>query len=77
MTEHHDHAGDHDHGAEPHEHHHVPYPDAVRSYRADKDEYLRTSDGSPIPVADRSTFAGLPRSARQPQSSRSSAMRRF
>ena len=60
MTESHDHAGDHDHGAEPHEHHHVPYPDAVRSYRADKDEYLRTSDGSPIPVADRPTFGGLP-----------------
>ena len=32
----------------------------MRSYRADKDEYLRTSDGSPIPAADRPTFAGLP-----------------
>ena len=60
MTEHHDHSGDHDHTVEPHEHHHVAYPDALRSYRADKDEYLRTGDGSPIPVADRPTFGGLP-----------------
>jgi uncharacterized protein len=53
--EHHDHAE--------HEHHHehtVSYEDAVELFRADKDEYFRSSPGSPIPAAERDEFAGLP-----------------
>ena len=35
-----------------HEHHHtVSYPDAVMEFRADKDAYFRTANGSPIPAA--------------------------
>jgi uncharacterized protein len=58
MTHDHEH---HDHHE--HEHHHhepVDYPDAVRAYRADKDEAFRTSRNSPLPVADRASFSGLP-----------------
>jgi hypothetical protein len=51
----HDHAG-HDHSG----HEHVAYPDAVASYRADKDDYFRQSPGSPIPAEGRGAFAGLP-----------------
>jgi uncharacterized protein (DUF1684 family) len=51
----HDHAG-HDHAG----HAHLSYPDAVANYRANKDEFFRESDGSPIPAADRPTFLGLP-----------------
>jgi len=59
----HDHA-EHDHGAhdhEGHEHHHehVDYPDAVRAFRADKDDAFRGHD-SPLPPAERETFMGLP-----------------
>ena len=59
----HDHAehehAEHDHAA--HEgHEHVDYPDAVANYRAEKDEFFRTAHGSPLPVADRDAFAGLP-----------------
>jgi hypothetical protein len=54
--EHHD-----DHGHEHHhDHEHVDYPDAVRAYRADKDEYFRTGQRSPIPEAERGRFEGLP-----------------
>ena len=52
---HDDHAG-HDHAA----HAHLSYPEAVANYRANKDEFFRESDGSPIPAADRPTFLGLP-----------------
>ena len=51
----HDRAG-HDHAG----HEHISYPDAVRNYRADKDEYFREADGSPLPAAERATFLGLP-----------------
>jgi uncharacterized protein (DUF1684 family) len=45
-----------------HEHHHTPldYADAVRAFRSDKDEFFRTSPGSPIPEAERAGFAGIP-----------------
>jgi uncharacterized protein (DUF1684 family) len=53
-----------DHAHDEHEHHHdhehVDYPDAVRAYRSDKDAYFRTGAHSPIPAADRPSFAGLP-----------------
>jgi uncharacterized protein (DUF1684 family) len=51
----------HDHEGHDHEgHEHVAYPDAVASYRADKDDYFRRGDGSPIPAAERGAFTGLP-----------------
>jgi hypothetical protein len=56
------HAG-HDHGEHEHDHaghEHVDYPSAVASFRADKDEYFRSAHDSPIPAAERQTFAGLP-----------------
>jgi uncharacterized protein (DUF1684 family) len=47
--------------AEHHEHHHtLSYPDAVRRFRADKDEYFRTGEGSPVPAAEREAFGGIP-----------------
>ena len=43
------------------EHHHVlSYADEVRRFRADKDTYLRTGHDSPVPAADRASFAGVP-----------------
>ena len=43
------------------EHHHtVAYADAIEQYRADKDAYFRGGGGSPIPVAHRMSFAGIP-----------------
>jgi uncharacterized protein (DUF1684 family) len=55
---------DHEHGHEhEHEHHHhapLAYPDAVQAFRTDKDEFFRTSQGSPIPEAERAGFTGLP-----------------
>ena len=45
---------------EHHHHEHVSYPDAVRNYRADRDEMFRSNAGSPIPVGDRAAFTGLP-----------------
>src|SRR5262245_46810240 len=52
MTEHHEHH---------HEHHHaMSYADTVRQYRADKDDYFRTGQGSPLPAEERATFTGIP-----------------
>ena len=60
MTEHdHDHDADHDHEHHHHEHT-MSYPDAVKSFRADKDDFFGTSPHSPIPVEERSGFTGLP-----------------
>ena len=56
---HHDHDHDHDRGHD-HDHEPVEYATAVESYRADKDHYFRHGEGSPIPVAERDAFAGLP-----------------
>jgi uncharacterized protein (DUF1684 family) len=58
----HDHAG-HDHGAHDHDHgghEHVAYPEAVANFRAEKDDYFRHAHDSPIPVAEREAFTGLP-----------------
>jgi len=55
----HDDPAGHDHGDHA-GHQHVAYPDAVAGYRAEKDEFFRNEYGSPIPEADRGTFAGLP-----------------
>jgi len=48
---------DHDHG---HHEHSMSYEDAVARFRADKDAYFKTANGSPIPVAKREAFEGLP-----------------
>jgi uncharacterized protein len=57
----HDHEHDHDHE---HEHHHHggphDYVGAVQAFRQEKDDYFRSSKGSPIPAAERDTFEGLP-----------------
>jgi len=53
------HHDDHDHGGHA-DHHHVPYPEAVRAYRADKDDAFRLDPGSPIPAEQREAFVGLP-----------------
>ena len=45
---------------EHHEHQHIDDPSAVRAYRADKDEAYRKSPRSPVPEAERATFAGIP-----------------
>jgi uncharacterized protein (DUF1684 family) len=58
MTEHDGHDHGHDHA---HEHRHtVSYEDAIAEYRQDKDEFFRTSHGSPVPEAERAAFDGLP-----------------
>src|SRR5215211_1898233 len=47
--------------AHDHEHHHsLSYADTVRAYRADKDDFFRSSPGSPVPAAERASFEGLP-----------------
>lgn len=53
---------DHDHGDhdDHHGHEHVDYPTAVGLYRADKDDYFRSADDSPIPHDQRHEFIGLP-----------------
>lgn len=64
----HEHAPEHEddhsgHGHDEHDHsghEHVDYPTAVSMYRADKDEYFRSSPGSPVPAAERESFQGLP-----------------
>jgi uncharacterized protein (DUF1684 family) len=52
--------GSHDHEHEHHHHAPLAYPDAVQAFRADKDEFFRTSQNSPIPEAERAGFTGLP-----------------
>lgn len=54
---------EHDHGHD-HEHHHhehrLDYPDAIEAFRAEKDAFFKSAHGSPVPVAERETFTGLP-----------------
>ena len=51
---------EHEHHHHDHEHVPVAYQDAVEGFRLDKDEFFKTMPGSPIPVAERATFTGLP-----------------
>ncbi|MFL5778173.1 MAG: DUF1684 domain-containing protein [Chloroflexota bacterium] len=54
-------AHEHEHHDHDHEHHHtLSYEDAVAQFRADKDEFFKTSPGSPVPEAEREGFTGLP-----------------
>jgi hypothetical protein len=60
MTDSHD---DHDHEHHHHHHHeHQPldYTEAIEAFRAEKDAFFKSSHGSPIPIAEREAFAGLP-----------------
>jgi uncharacterized protein (DUF1684 family) len=46
-----------------HEHHHdhvLSYADAVSRFRADKDAFFASANGSPVPPEARATFSGLP-----------------
>ena len=56
--EHTDEDGGHEH--DHHAHRPMDYAEAVEAFRAEKDEYFRTSDGSPVPAAERAGFTGLP-----------------
>ena len=60
--EQHEHEHDHDHDEHHHHHEHRPlsYEEAVASFRADKDAFFGSDPGSPVPEAERPTFAGLP-----------------
>src|SRR6185436_6621281 len=67
MTEHehneHDGHDHHEHPAHDHHEHHehvVSYPDAAMQYRAQKDADYKSGLHSPIPVAEREAFSGLP-----------------
>jgi uncharacterized protein (DUF1684 family) len=61
MTEHDHDEHDHEHHEHEHQHHeHISYGDAVTQFRADKDDYYRSGDHSPIPADQRETFEGLP-----------------
>ena len=49
---------DHDH--DPHAHHEHSYQAAIGGYRAEKDEFFKSSPNSPIPEDERAAFDGLP-----------------
>jgi uncharacterized protein (DUF1684 family) len=54
----HDH--DHDHAHDHHEHRPLDYAEAVEAFRAEKDAFFKTAHGSPVPLAEREAFQGLP-----------------
>jgi uncharacterized protein (DUF1684 family) len=59
----HDHEhGEHDHDEHEHHHHEGPhdYRSAISGYRAEKDEFFKTSANSPVPAEERTSFTGLP-----------------
>jgi uncharacterized protein (DUF1684 family) len=60
MAHQHDHDDHDDHDDHGHHHHPASYAEAVREFRADKDEFFRTQPGSPVPAAERDAFEGLP-----------------
>ena len=49
---------DHDH--DPHAHHEHSYQAAIGGYRAEKDEFFKSSPNSPVPEDERAAFDGLP-----------------
>ncbi len=56
----HEHHDEHEHHHE-HEHRPLDYAEAVQAFRAEKDDYFKNAGaGSPIPVAERGAFTGLP-----------------
>ena len=57
---HHEHDLEHDHEPEHHQHRVLTYAEEVEAFRADKDDYFKNGDHSPIPAAEREAFSGLP-----------------
>jgi hypothetical protein len=51
---------DHDHDHDPHAHHEHSYQAAIGGYRAEKDEFFKSSPNSPVPEDEREAFDGLP-----------------
>lgn len=52
---------DHEHHHHEHDHRPVGYTESIEAFRADKDDYFKHAGaGSPIPVAEREAFGGLP-----------------
>jgi uncharacterized protein (DUF1684 family) len=55
---------DHAHDYDEHDHHHHEgphdYGSAIAGFRAEKDAFFKSAPGSPIPLAERETFTGLP-----------------
>jgi uncharacterized protein (DUF1684 family) len=53
---------EHDHDEHEHHHHEGPhdYQSAISGYRAEKDEFFKSSQNSPVPAEERATFKGLP-----------------
>ncbi len=49
-----------DHEHDPHAHHEHSYQAAIGGFRAEKDEFFKTSPNSPIPEDERAAFVGLP-----------------
>lgn len=61
MDDQHDH-DDHEHHHHEHDHDHEPvdYAQAVQLFRGDKDAFFATHPRSPVPEAERASFAGIP-----------------
>jgi hypothetical protein len=55
-----DHEDDHEHEHHHHEHRPIDYTEAIEAFRAEKDAFFKSAHGSPIPVAEREAFTGLP-----------------
>ena len=56
MTDAHEHHHEHQHDHRP-----IGYAESIEAFRADKDDYFKHAGaGSPIPVAERDAFTGLP-----------------
>ena len=55
MTDSHDHEHDHEH-----QHHTLSYEDAIAEFRADKDEFFRTTTGARSRRPSGRRFDGLP-----------------
>ena len=53
-------ASDDDHDHDPHAHREHSYQAAISGYRAEKDEFFKSSPNSPIPEDERPAFKGLP-----------------
>jgi uncharacterized protein (DUF1684 family) len=59
MTNEHDHS-QHDHEHHQHEHRPIDYTGTIEQFRAEKDAFFKSAHGSPIAVAEREAFTGLP-----------------
>ena len=60
MTHEHHHEHHDDHGHDHHGHRPLTYEEAMDGFRADKDEFFRSSPHSPVPEGERAGFTGLP-----------------